>query len=60
MWARTVSWSSDDEWEFINLVRGSLPERILLKPNGSGQSYPKMLTKEWLARTIEQGPLRGC
>ena len=38
------------------MVRGSLPERILLKPNGSGQSYPKTLTKEWLARTIEKDP----
>lgn len=46
---------TDEEWEFANKIRSSLPARFLVRPNGVG-SYPKTITREWLAKTIEKDP----
>lgn len=40
----------------MNQVRGSLPPHVFLKPDGSGRSYPRIVTREWLAGLIAKGP----
>ncbi|MGK6317799.1 class I SAM-dependent methyltransferase [Neorhizobium sp. DT-125] len=46
----------DAELEYVNRVRATVPDRHFLKPNASGESYSKKVTRESLAKTIEKDP----